>query len=137
MVEADFSDPRSLSAAFADAWAIFAVTDFWERFGRDPSDPSAATEQDYAHGVNLARAAAAVSSLVHYIWSTEPHSSKLSCGRHLVPHFDGKARVDDFIRDEFGDSLFQMTTFLWVSFYAKNLKFLPMWKPVFDVRQLS
>lgn len=140
MIEADFSDPRSLSAAFIGAWAIFAVTDFWERFSRDPSDPSAATEQDFAHGVNLARAAAAVESLEHYIWSTEPRSSELSRGSHLVPHFDGKAHVDDFIRNRFGgegDSLFQKTTFLWVSFSAKHLQFLPMWKPVFDVCLLS
>jgi hypothetical protein len=133
MVQADFNDPSSLSTAFAGAWAIFAVTDFWERFSQDPSDSFGALEQDFEHGVNLARAAARVKSLQHYIWSTEPHSLRLSQGKHLVPHFDGKARVDELIRREFRDSLYLKTTFLWVSFYAKNLQYLPMWKPSFDV----
>lgn len=133
MVQADFDDPSSLSTAFADAWAIFAVTDFWERFSQDPSGPAAAMEQDFEHGVHLARAAARVKSLQHYIWSTEPYSSRLSHGKHFVPHFDGKARVDEFIRSKFRDTLYLKTTFLWVSFYAKNLQYLPMWKPLFDV----
>ena len=47
-----------------------------------------------------------------------------------MPHFDGKARMDGFIRSE--GSLFRKTTFLWVMFYAKNL-FLPMFRPCLEV----
>lgn len=133
MVEADFDDVLAVSKAFTDAWAIFAVTDFWEQFSRDPSNAAAAKDQECRHGTNLAHAAAETYTLEHYIWSTEPDSHVLSRGKYNVPHFDGKAYVDDIIRTVYPDSLYLKTTFLWVSFYAKNLQYLPMWKPMFDV----
>lgn len=133
MVHANFNDPGRLSTAFSDAWAIFAVTDFWERFRQGPSDSSVTMEQDSEYGVNLARVAAGLASLMHHIWSTAPYSARLTNGKLLVPHFDGKARVDEFIRTELRDSLYRKTTFLWVSFYTRNLLYFSMWKPEFDV----
>lgn len=133
MVHADYDDPSTLRAAFQNAWAIYAVTDFWQLFASNTSAPEAAMEQEYTHGTNLARAAAEVETLKHYIWSTVPSAQDISNGSCSVLHFDSKSLVDKFIRRELKESLYPKTTMLWVPFYAKNLQWLPMWKPSFDV----
>ena len=51
---------------------------------------------------------------------------KTSGGKYLVPHFESKNKVDDYIK---GDaSLLAKTTFLWITFNATNYYF-PMFTP--------
>jgi len=79
-------------------------------------------------GINLADAALQTPTLTHYIWSTLPDASRISSGKYAVPHFQGKSRIDDYIKSK--PALLRKTTFLWITFYATNYVF-PMFTPNF------
>jgi hypothetical protein len=127
MVTADTSDEASLIKAFHGASIIFAVTDFYGTFRA--TDPWTAMNTEYEHGMNMARAALRTQTLKQYIWSTLPSANRISQKRFFVPHFEAKARVDDFIKSQ--PQLLARTTFLWLSFYADNIK-RPSFQPVFS-----
>ena len=78
--------------------------------------------------MNLARAAAATSTLEHYIWSTLPSAKTLSKGKAPCAHLDYKAEVDDRIRSDLPE-LAKKTTFLFFGFYPSNFVFFPSCKP--------
>ncbi|VUC25218.1 unnamed protein product [Clonostachys rosea] len=124
VVQADADDYDSLVRAFSGSHIIFGVTNFYEKFGTISA--SEAAENEIQQGINLANAAAATASLEHYIWSTLPNTRKISNGKNVVPHFDGKRPIDDHIKSN--ASLLQKTTFLWVAFYATNI-FFPVFRP--------
>lgn len=50
-------------------------------------------------------------------------------GKIPVPHFDYKARVDDYIKETLPE-LAAKTTFLMFGFYPSNFAFFPMLKPI-------
>ncbi|KAK0203280.1 putative hscarg dehydrogenase [Desarmillaria ectypa] len=123
VVAADLNDYESLLKAFQGAYAAFGVTDFWALL--PTAGPDGAFEGEIQQGKNLAKAAAATSTLKHYVWSTLPSSITTSKGALSVPHCDSKARVDDYIFSSLPD-LAKKTTFFWAGFYATNLgSFLP------------
>jgi uncharacterized protein YbjT (DUF2867 family) len=125
VVKADVNDHSSLVAAFKGSYAIYAVTDFFEPFGKHGA--TKAVDIETQQGINLAKAAIATSGLQHYIWSTLPNGGKLTGGKYLIPHFVAKNQVDDYIRSQ--PELLAKTTFFWVGFYAQNYSF-PMYAPV-------
>ena len=104
VVQADLKDSGSLSAAFAGAHGVFVVTNFWE--GAD----------ELAQG-RTAIEAARTAGVDHFIWSTLPDVEKISSGKFHVPHFTGKARVDELIRN----AGFKHYTFVQPPFYFQNL----------------
>ena len=118
VVQADIGDEQSLVAAFAGSAAVFGVTDFVEPFAQ--GGPDKAVEVESAQGINIAKAASQTASLEHFIWSTLPNSERMSGGRHYVPHFAGKNRVDDYIKKD--KALFAKTTFLWITLYGSNFE---------------
>ncbi|KAN0106868.1 NAD(P)-binding protein [Hyaloscypha variabilis] len=124
VVEADMNNMESLRAAFAGSSAIYAVTNFFDVFAEVGVAKS--LDIEVKQGINLAKAAAATASLQHYIWSTLPNSHRLSDGKVIVPHYEGKNQVDDYIRAV--PALFNNTTFLWVTFYAANINY-PWYMP--------
>jgi hypothetical protein len=124
VVKADANDVTSLTAAFQGSSAIYAVTDFFEPFAKN--GPEKAVEVEVQQGLNLAKAAAATSTLEHYIWSTLPDGKKISGGKFVVPHFEAKNTIDRYIKAD--SNLLAKTTFLWVTFYASNYYF-PMFTP--------
>ena len=126
VVAADLNDVESLKKAFAGSHVIYGVTDFFEPFGK--LGPEKAMEIEAQQGVNIATAAAATPTLEHFIWSTLPNAKSISGGKYLIPHFEGKNRVDAFIRSNAG--LLSKTTFLWVTWYHSNYTF-PMFTPYF------
>lgn len=105
-------------------YAIYAVTDFFEPFGK--FGPVIAVDVEIAQGKSLANAAAKTPTLKHYIWSTLPNGKLLSGGKHVIPHFEGKNIIDDYIGQN--STLLAKTTFLWNTYYASNLMF-PMFTP--------
>jgi hypothetical protein len=109
------------------AQAIFAVTQWWEPFFKGASQ-SEAGEIEKRDGIMLARVAAEVKTLEHYIWSTLPAAEEITHGKFPVPHFDYKAKVDDHIRKNMPE-LAAKTTFLMFGFYPSNFAFFPMLKP--------
>jgi len=86
---------------------------------------------EVTQGKNLANAAARTATLQHYIWSTLPNGKKISNGKYVVPHFEAKNAINDYIKSN--STLLPKTTFMWVTFYAQNYLF-PMFTPNFLVR---
>ncbi|KAG4438489.1 hypothetical protein IFR05_006012 [Cadophora sp. M221] len=107
VVTGDVSSKASMLAAFKGAYAVFAVTNYWETM-----DAKVEIEQ----GKNLADAALE-SGVQHFIWSSLPNVTEATKG-HLknVLHFDSKAAVEAYIRTT---SL--PATFFMPGFYMSNL----------------
>jgi uncharacterized protein YbjT (DUF2867 family) len=118
VVAADADDEASLERAFAGAYGVFALTNFWEHFS---------PERELAQARNQAQAAKAA-GVHHVIWSTledtrkwvplEDNRMPTLQGKYKVPHFDAKGEADQIFRD-----LGVPTTFLQTAFYWENLIF--------------
>jgi uncharacterized protein YbjT (DUF2867 family) len=114
VVSADLDDEASLEKAFAGAYGVYGVTNFWEHFS---------AEKEKAQAKNIADAARAA-GVKHVIWSTLEDTRKLMApddkrmpflqGKYRVPHFDAKADANAFFQD-------LPVTFLVTSFYWDNL----------------
>ena len=117
VVEADVNDLLSLKAAFAGSYAIYAVTNFFEAFPSVGKDR--AIEIEVQMGINIADAAAATLELQHFVWSTLPNSKRNTGGKVVVPHYEGKNQVDEYIKSL--PDLAEKTTFMLVPWYAQNI----------------
>ena len=104
VVQGDLTDLESLTNAFKNVYGVFAVTNFWE--GAD----------ELAQG-NIAVEAAKKANVDHFVWSTLPNVEEISNGRFDVPHFTGKAKVDDLVKR----AGFKNYTFVQPPFYFQNL----------------
>jgi uncharacterized protein YbjT (DUF2867 family) len=114
VVSADLDDAASLEKAFAGAYGVYAVTNFWEHFS---------AEKEKAQAKNIADAARAA-GVKHVIWSTLEDTRKLMAPddkrmpflqeKYRVPHFDAKAEADAYFEG-------LPVTFLVTSFYWDNL----------------
>jgi len=103
-VYADLNDLQSLKDAFKDAYGVFVVTNFWE--GADEITQSKnAIEAAKATGVH------------HFIWSTLPDVEVISNSEFEVPHFTGKAKADELVKN----AGFKYSTFVQPPFYFQNL----------------
>ena len=103
-VYADLKDLQALKNAFKDAYGVFAVTNFWE------------DADEIAQGKNAIEAAKAM-GVQHFIWSTLPDVEIISKAAFEVPHFTGKAKVDDLVKS----AGFKYSTFVQPPFYYQNL----------------
>ena len=114
VVQADLDDVESLKKAFAGAYGVYAVTNFWEHFSG---------EKEKSQAKNIAEAARAA-GVKHVIWSTLEDTRKLMSPddtrmpmlqqKYRVPHFDAKAEADSFFQG-------LPVTYLVTSFYWDNL----------------
>jgi uncharacterized protein YbjT (DUF2867 family) len=96
VVQADIDDVESLKKAFAGAYGVYAVTNFWEHFSG---------EKEKAQAKNIAEAAKAA-GVKHVVWSTLEDTRKLMSPddkrmpmlqeKYRVPHFDAKAEADAY-----------------------------------------
>lgn len=110
-IKADMNDTTSLRAAVKGAYAVFAVTNFWE---------TRSEEIEVKQGKNVADACLA-EGVKHLIFSTLPHVTKLTKGQYThVDHFDGKAKVSEYIESIKGDKM--TATYFMPGFYATNVK---------------
>ncbi|KAJ1460914.1 hypothetical protein M885DRAFT_612092 [Pelagophyceae sp. CCMP2097] len=114
VVAASMDDAQSLEAAFAGAYGVFCVTNFWEHF-------SVATEVAQCARVAAAAKAAGVR---HVVWSTLEGLDALPASESLpgivnggetykVPHFEGKALSDAAFRNAGVPTTFMRTSFYW------------------------
>jgi uncharacterized protein YbjT (DUF2867 family) len=118
VVAADTDNPATLGRAFAGAYGVFCLTNFWEHFS---------PERELTQAGNMAQAVKAA-GVQHAIWSTledtrrwvplEDDRMPTLMGKYKVPHFDAKGEADQIFRD-----LGVPTTFLLTSFYWENLIF--------------
>ncbi|MBB4080852.1 uncharacterized protein YbjT (DUF2867 family) [Lewinella aquimaris] len=104
VVHGDLTDRESLTSAFRDAHGVFVVTNFWE--GAD----------EPAEGKTAVRAAKEA-GVSHFVWSTLPNVEEISSGKFEVPHFTGKAEVDEHVKA----AGFEYYTFVEAPFYYQNL----------------
>lgn len=100
---ADLNNSDSLAEAFAGAYGVFVVTNFWE--GAD----------EVAQGHN-AVAAAKKAGVKHFIWSSLPDVEAISGGAFTVPHFTGKAKVDAAVKQ----AGFEYSSIVQPPFYYQN-----------------
>lgn len=99
----DLTNLESLTSAFKGAHGVFVVTNFWE--GAD----------EVAQG-QIAIEAAKEAGVNHFVWSTLPNVEEISNGRFDVPHFTGKAKVDELVKN----AGFKNYTFVQPPFYFQN-----------------
>ena len=114
VVKADLDDVESLKKAFAGAYGVYAVTNFWEHFSG---------EKEKTQAKNIADAAKAA-GVKHVIWSTledirqfmkaDDKRMPMLQEKYRVPHFDAKAEANASFSG-------LPTTFLVTSFYWDNL----------------
>ncbi|KEZ45871.1 hypothetical protein SAPIO_CDS1236 [Scedosporium apiospermum] len=115
IVRADLSDPKTLAPALEGAYAVFAVTNYWD---------TGSHEAEEAQGKAVADAALAAGvSLI--IWSSLPNITRVTGGRVTnFVHFDSKSRVEDYIRTlGFPSSVFYLP-----GWYMQNSKH-PLFPP--------
>jgi uncharacterized protein YbjT (DUF2867 family) len=105
VVEADLSRPETLAEAFHSAHGVFLVTNFWEKGTDERKQATAAIRAAKDAGVK------------HLIWSTLPDVEAISAGKFDVPHFTGKARIDQIVQE----AGFMHHTFVIAPFYYQNL----------------
>lgn len=114
VVKGDLDDVESLKKAFAGAYGVYAVTNFWEHFSG---------EKEKTQAKNIADAAKAA-GVKHIIWSTledvrqfmkaDDKRMPMLQEKYRVPHFDAKAEANASFNG-------LPTTFLVTSFYWDNL----------------
>jgi uncharacterized protein YbjT (DUF2867 family) len=119
VVKADLDDVESLKKAFAGAYGVYAVTNFWEHFS---------AEKEKAQAKNVADAAKAA-GVKHVIWSTledvrklmKPDDKRMPMlqEKYRVPHFDAKAEANAFFASL--PTTFLVTTFYWDNLYMFGL----------------
>jgi uncharacterized protein YbjT (DUF2867 family) len=105
VVEADLDKPETLKAAFEGAHGVFLVTNFQEAGTDELKQAMAAIRAAKDAGVK------------HFIWSTLPDVEAISGGKFNVPHFTGKAKIDQVVKD----AGFENYTFVIAPFYYQNL----------------
>ena len=106
VVEADLDKPETLKAAFEGVHGVFLVTNFWAQGGTDELTQATAAIR-----------AAKDAGVKHFIWSTLPNVEAISGGKFRVPHFTGKAKIDQVVKD----GGFENYTFVIPPFYYQNL----------------
>jgi uncharacterized protein YbjT (DUF2867 family) len=119
VVQANLDDVESLKKAFAGAYGVFGVTNFWEHFSG---------EKEKTQAKNIADAAKAA-GVKHVIWSTLEDTRKLMKAddkrmpmlqeKYRVPHFDAKAEADAYFSGL--PATFLVTTFYWDNLYMFGL----------------
>ncbi len=109
VVKGDLGELESLKTAMKGCHGVYGVTNFWEHF-----------DKEYEQGKNLVDAVAA-SNIKHFVFSTLPNAKKISDGKIEVPHFDIKAKLEEYSR-----GLGLHVTFVHPAFYFENfLSYFP------------
>ncbi|KAH7321523.1 hypothetical protein BKA65DRAFT_540728 [Rhexocercosporidium sp. MPI-PUGE-AT-0058] len=105
VVQADLDKPATLLKALTGSYAVFGVTNYWER---------ASKEGEVAQGKAIADASVAA-GVELLIWSSLPSVTKLSKGKVALKHFDSKAEIEDYVR-----SLPILSVFFMAGWYMQN-----------------
>ena len=112
----------TLAAVFTGAYAIYALTDFWQT-------QSAAAE--IVQGKSIVDAAARTTTLQHFVWSALPDPVKLSGGKILnVDHWKSKSLVTEYIQQEKPALWAKTTVILFPNYFENCLKTPERYLPV-------
>jgi uncharacterized protein YbjT (DUF2867 family) len=111
-IKADLNDPSSLEAAFNGAFAVFAVTNYWETMSKST---------EITQGKNIVDAAIAT-GVKHLVISSLPNVTALTNGAlPNVKHFDSKAEVSDYAEAQKSKTGMWVTHFM-PGYFMQNLK---------------
>jgi uncharacterized protein YbjT (DUF2867 family) len=105
VVGGNLDRPETLKAAFQGVHGVFLVTNFWNEGTDERKQASAAVDAAKNAGVK------------HLAWSTLPNVEAISGGTFNVPHFTGKAKIDQIVKE----AGFAHHTFVIAPFYYQNL----------------
>jgi uncharacterized protein YbjT (DUF2867 family) len=105
IVQANLDEPETLTAAFQGVHGVFLVTNFWNEGTDERKQATAAVDAAKNAGVK------------HLVWSTLPNVEAISGGKFNVPHFTGKAKIDQIVNE----AGFAHHTFVVAPFYYQNL----------------
>ncbi|KAL1919576.1 uncharacterized protein VTP21DRAFT_1507 [Calcarisporiella thermophila] len=109
LIQGDLNKEEDLSLAFANAYGVYAVTNFW-----DPSIKNPAQEEE--QGKLIADVAKKL-GVQHFVFSALDDVEKVSNGKYRnVLHFNNKAHVLEYIK-----SIGLPYTAIKVAFYFENL----------------
>lgn len=101
------NSPASVASAVEGAHTVFLVTNFWETLSM---------ETEYSQGKNVADACKSA-NVSHLIFSSLIHVTEATSGAlKNVPHFDGKAQIERYIRE-----LNIPSTFVLPGYFMSNL----------------
>ncbi|CAI7567461.1 unnamed protein product [Penicillium pancosmium] len=139
VVKADLDDPSSLSSAFEDAHAIFAVSDFWGLFGDPASQAKAeaaaqplniwAANHETQQLKDVIDAAAKIPSLERFVLSSLSDATKWSGGKYShVYHFDSKANGETYGRENHPE-LWAKTSIFQAGYFLSNFVSNPITLP--------
>ncbi|KIX09316.1 uncharacterized protein Z518_00395 [Rhinocladiella mackenziei CBS 650.93] len=92
VVRGDLTDVSTLAPAIGGCWGVFAVTDFYD--STIINDPMSEEQQ----GRHLAKAALDA-GVQCYVWSTLPSSESVTGGKIISRIYEGKHKVDGYIRE--------------------------------------
>ncbi|CAI7649486.1 unnamed protein product [Penicillium manginii] len=121
VIAADLSDKGSIVKALKDAYAVYAVTNYWDHHSADV---------EFAQGKNIADACKE-EGIQHLVWSSLLNVTELSGGvLSQVHHFDSKAKVEEYIRKEGIPATFMLPGFYMSNIPGGNLRKTPegIWK---------
>lgn len=105
--KADLNSKESITSAIEGSHTVFLVTNYWET-----ADPKVELSQ----GKNVADVAKQV-GVQHMIFSSLLNVTEASGGKLThVPHFDGKAEIEQYIRK----AGFPFTTFILPGYFMSN-----------------
>ena len=116
VVAGDADDPPSLERAFAGAYGVFCVTNFWEHFS---------AEREGAQATAMARATRKA-GVQQVVWSTLEDTRKwvpldderlpTLQDKYKVPHFDSKGAVDHVFAEQAAPTAYLLAAFYWENF---------------------
>ncbi len=138
VVQADMNEPDSLSAAFKDANALFAVSDFWGIYNdpanKDKAKPGQplnlwAASHEKQQLINVIDAAAKVPSLERFVLSSLSDATRWSKGKYThVYHFDMKAQAAYYGAEKYPD-LWAKTSIYQAGWFLNNFTTNPILQP--------
>ena len=138
MVVGDLDHPDTLTAVFSGAHAIFAITDFWQPSFNSENRAKLKEGQimnqycfdrEVQQGKNIAHAAAKVETSERYVYPALSDAKKWSKGKYTwVYHFDGKAKVVEYIKAEL-PALAKKMSVVQIGLYATHWQTAPFPAP--------
>lgn len=138
VVQADLDSLDTLSAAFENAHAIFAVSDFWGLYGDPANQDKPAKDQPLNvwaanHETEQLRrvidAAARIPTLERFILSSLSNATRWSHGKYShVYHFDSKAKAAEYGKESYPE-LWQKTSIFQAGFFLSNFVSNPFFQP--------
>jgi len=102
-------EPETIKKAFKGSYGLFAVTNYWDKDQMGKEFEIGKTLVDIAREMKI----------THFIFSSLPNSLEDSKGKYNVPHWNGKAKTEEYI-ESLGKNVFPYYTYVHLPGYYQN-----------------